>query len=78
LTLLYHPDREANCKENLLDFFDYLHNSGNEKFKEYNYEIIKEFSERNKIQFLQSNMVNFMNNIAKERRVKLFSANIFN
>jgi hypothetical protein len=66
--LLYHPDREQNCKENFLEFLDYLQNQGVEKFKEYNYMIIKEFSEKNKTQFLQSNLVDFMNNIAKQRR----------
>ena len=74
LTLLYHPDRDLNCKENLLDFFEYLQNTGNEKFKDYNYRIIKDFSEKQKNQFLQSNLVNFMNNITKERRSNL---NIF-
>ena len=70
--MLYHPDRELNCKENLLDLFEYMQNCGNDRFKEYNYEIIKEFSEKNKNQFLQSNLVNFMNSVAKERRRNYF------
>lgn len=78
LVLLYHPDIEESCRENLLSLFVYL-NGESDIFKEYLYEIIKEFSEKNKLAFLKSNLVEFMNNIAKERRGKIFgstSANI--
>jgi len=77
LVLLYHPDTEEGCRENLLQFFGYL-NGESEVFKEYLYEIIKEFSEKNKVAFLKSNLVEFMNGIAKERRGKIFGNTYLN
>jgi len=76
LTLLYHPDRDSICKENMLDFFEFLQSHESNKFKEYIYRIIKEFSEKNKEQFLQSNLVDFMNEVAKQRREEIFGADI--
>lgn len=55
----------------MLDFFEFLQQHETNKFKEYIYGIIKEFSEKNKDQFLQSNLVDFMNMIAKQRRGKI-------
>lgn len=77
LVLIYHPDIEEACRDNLLQFFGYL-NGESEVFKEYLYEIIKEFSERNKTAFLKSNLVEFMNGIAKERRGKIFGNTYLN
>ena len=77
LVLIYHPDIEDACRVNLLEFFGYL-NSESDVFKEYLYEIIKEFSEKNKAAFLKSNLVEFMNNIAKERRGKIFGNTYLN
>ena len=77
LILIYHPDTEEGCRQNLLQFFGYL-NSESEIFKEYLYEIIKEFSEKNKVAFLKSNLVEFMNGIAKERRGKIFGNTYLN
>lgn len=77
LMLIYHPDIEESCRENLLNLFGFL-NSESEIFKEYLYEIIKEFSEKNKFAFLKSNLVEFMNNIAKERRGKIFGNTYMN
>jgi len=76
LTLLYHPDRNILCKENMLDFFEFLLNYGSNRFKEYIYGIIKEFSEKNKTQFLTSNLVGFMNELARQRREELFGSDI--
>lgn len=73
LGLIYHPDTEDKCKLNILNFFVYL-NGENDKFKEYLYDIIKEFSEKNKKAFLKSNLLDFMNNLAKERRMRIFGA----
>ena len=73
---MYHPDIELTCKENLLEFFEFL-NSKKELFQNYTYDIIKEFSEKNKNLFLRSNLIDFMNNLAKERRKKIHGAEIF-
>ena len=68
---MYRDDSDQLCQENLLEFFEFLQNAEVKDFKQYNYEIIKEFSEKNKKQFLRSNLVNFMNTITQERRGKL-------
>lgn len=71
MTLLYHPDVDQLCKDNLLEFFEFLH-SHNSKFKNYAYQIIREFSEKHREMFLSSNLVHFMNELARERRDEMF------
>eukprot|EP00825_Cyclidium_porcatum_P051511 TRINITY_DN949_c0_g1_i1.p1 TRINITY_DN949_c0_g1~~TRINITY_DN949_c0_g1_i1.p1 ORF type:complete len:805 (-),score=152.08 TRINITY_DN949_c0_g1_i1:109-2523(-) len=70
LGMVYHVDVDEACKQNLLEFFEFLIGK-NEIFQTYIYNIIKEFSEKNKNLFLKSNLIDFMNNLAKERRKKL-------
>ncbi|CAD8183309.1 unnamed protein product [Paramecium pentaurelia] len=65
LQLIYHPDVHLKCKENLLEFFAFLQQQG---FQNYCYNIIKQFSEKQKNMFLSSNLVEFMNSLAKEKR----------
>ena len=69
LTLLYKTDSNKECRDNLLHFFDELYPE-DKKFREYFYNIIKEFSEKHLQMFLKSNLVDFMNHIARERRSK--------
>ena len=63
-----------SCKENMLALFEYLIKEG-ENFKEYVYNIIREYSENNKAKFLGTNLVDFMNNLARERRIRMFGEN---
>jgi hypothetical protein len=74
--MVYHPDIDEHCKENLLDFFDFL--NGEKPFKTYIYDIIKEFSESNTNLFLKSNLIEFMNMLAKERRENIHGNELFN
>mmetsp|Transcript_18548 Transcript_18548/g.16140 ORF Transcript_18548/g.16140 Transcript_18548/m.16140 type:complete len:283 (+) Transcript_18548:1702-2550(+) len=76
LDVMYRDDSDQLCQENLLEFFEFLQNAEVKDFKQYNYEIIKEFSEKNKKQFLRSNLVNFMNTITQERRDMIFGSGI--
>lgn len=73
--MIYHPDVDNFSKENLLEFFDFLNNE-KPLFKNYTYDIIKKFSEDNKNLFLKSNLIEFMNSLAKERRSKLHDVEI--
>jgi hypothetical protein len=75
LLLLYSPESDQECRDNMLQFLNYLKTGHEgtdrqESFREYTYEILKEFSEKSKTYFLRSNLVEFMNNLARERRGK--------
>lgn len=74
LELVYQADIDISCKENMLALFEYLIKEG-ENFKEYVYNIIREYSENNKAKFLGTNLVDFMNNLARERRIRMFGEN---
>jgi hypothetical protein len=53
-----------------MEFFEFLNNEKESVFKKYTFNIIKKFSEENQNMFLRNNLVEFMNNLAKERREK--------
>ena len=71
LRLLYKADSEPECRQNLLNFFEDLYPE-DVKFRNYFYNIIKEFSEMHLKMFLESNLVDFMNTISRKRRSKCF------
>jgi hypothetical protein len=56
-------------KANLLELFRYL----NQEESEYTYRIIKDFAEREKTKYLASNLVDFMNELTRERRKRMFN-----
>jgi hypothetical protein len=60
---------EGEVKSNLLELFRYL----NQCESEYTYKIIKDFAEREKTKYLSSNLVDFMNELTRERRKRLFN-----
>lgn len=60
---------EGEVKSNLLELFKYLMHSESE----YTYKIIKDFAEREKTKYLSSNLVDFMNDLTRERRKRLFN-----
>lgn len=74
MKLIYQPDIEEECKENILELFKFLV-SESEVYKEYVYQIIKRFSEKSHSRFLRTNIIQFMNELARERRTKLFGEN---
>ena len=74
LELVYQPDIEEECKSNILELFEFLVKES-DVYKEYVYQIIKRFSERSHSRYLRTNIVNFMNELARERRVKMFGDN---
>ena len=60
---------ESQVKTNLLEFFKYLRDSE----PEYTYKILKDFAEREKSKYLSSNLVDFMNELSRERRKLIFN-----
>jgi hypothetical protein len=58
------PKTEAN----MLDLFTYF--NSDKTFREYTYQILKEFSEEEKDKYLNSHFVDFMNNLARQMRHK--------
>ena len=56
-------------KNNLLDFFNYLSDSE----PEYTYKILKNFAEREKSKYLSSNLVDFMNDLTRNRRKQIYN-----
>ncbi|KAL4471200.1 hypothetical protein ABPG72_007567 [Tetrahymena utriculariae] len=77
IDLTYDPDTDQQCQENLLDLFEFLNSQG-QQFKNYNYNIIKQFSEQQKDKFLRSNLVEFMNGLARERRQEAYGDSPYN
>jgi len=67
LELLYQPDTHQRAKENVLDLLEFLAQES-EGFKEYVYQILKRFAEKSHKRFLQTNIVDFMNKLARDRR----------
>ena len=68
---VYQPDISADAKDNLLDLCQYLVRE-DEQFKEYVFQVVKTYSERNQAAFLRSNLVEFMNELARSRRIRKF------
>lgn len=66
---IYVDSQEGEVKSNLLELFRYL----NKEESEYTYKIIKDFAEREKTKYLGSNLVDFMNDLTRERRKRLFN-----
>ena len=56
-------------RDNLLELFEFL----KKEEAEYAYRIVKDFAEREKSKYLSSNLVDFMNELTRERRQRLFN-----
>lgn len=61
--------KSTKTESNMLDLFSYFNNEG-KQFREYTYQILKEFSEEEKDKYLNSHFVDFMNNLARQMRYK--------
>ncbi len=68
---IYQPDSTRAEKDNLLELFQYLVSQG-DPFEEYVFQMAKHYSERHKAAFLKSNLVEFMNDLARDRKKKMF------
>ena len=78
LKLLYQPDTETDCKENVREFLENLHAGGEDSsmrsdaLREFVYQAIKKFAEENPAQYQQCNLIELMNKVVQERRGHIF------
>ena len=78
LSLIYLPDTDEDCKENLREFLELLHEGGetgeqkSDALREFVYKIIKEFAEENQKAYQDSNLIDLMNKVVNERRGAIF------
>ena len=78
LKLLYQPDTETDCKENVREFLEHLHQGGEDTLAESNalrefvYQAIKKFAEENPNEYQQCNLIELMNKVVQERRGNIF------
>lgn len=78
LSLIYQPDTDQYCKDNALEFLSTLHSGGEDDMvstdalKEFVYHVIKAFAKENSEAYLQSNLIELMNQVVEKRRVEIF------
>lgn len=79
LQLLYQPDCDIDCKLNVRDFLEYLHDfeefshdDFSKGIKEFVYNAIKNFAEQNKKAYQSSNLIDLMNKVVELRRGDIF------
>ena len=83
LGLIYQPDTDEDCKENLREFLELLHEGGetaefkSNALKEFVYKVIKEFAEENQKFYQDSNLIDLMNKVVNERRGNIFGDDDF-
>lgn len=65
--MVYDPDTDQQCKDNMKEFLETLHFGGDEtqesteQLKDFVYHVIKVFAKENSEAYLQSNLVELMN-----------------
>ena len=69
LDTIYSESDDSEAKSNMLGLFEHL----KEIEPEYIYQILKNFAEKEKKKYLDSNFVEFMNTLSRERRKRLFN-----
>lgn len=73
LQLLYQPDCDIDCKQNVREFLEFLHDfEGDRALKEFVYNAIKHFAEQNKRAYQGSNLIDLMNKVVEHRRGDIF------
>ena len=74
LTLLYQPDCEQECMDNMRDFLEFLHECDESSYelKSFVYEVIKYFAEQKKKAYQLSNLIDLMNRVVELRRGEIF------
>jgi len=78
LQLLYQPDTDQDCKENVREFLEILHEGGedgqsrSDTLREFVYQSIKKFAEENPKAYNECNLIELMNKVVHERRGNIF------
>lgn len=70
LKLLYQPDVEQECKDNVKEFLEYLHEceESTPALKKMVYDVIKYFAEKNTDKFKDSNLIDLTRNVVFNKR----------
>jgi len=88
LQLLYQPDCDNDCKQNVREFLEFLHDFDDSTplldesktsqggLKEFVYNAIKYFAEQNPKAYQNSNLINLMNKVVDQRRGDIFEDNM--
>ena len=76
MKLIYQPDVEHECQQNVKEFLDYLHNCENSTpiLKKMVYDVIKKFSEFNNEAFQKSNLIDLTVKVVDSKRGEIFRA----
>lgn len=76
LQLLYQPDIDYECKDNIQRYLENLYFSEDDsiKQKDFVYNSIKNFAEMNQQAYQTSNLIELMNSIVQDRRGEIFAA----
>jgi len=78
---LYKPDIDIDCKENVRELLETLHEGNsderaeednNQKLKDFVYKAVKAFAEQNKRIYQDCNLIELMNKVVHERRGEIF------
>lgn len=77
MMLIYQPDTEQDCKENMREFLETLHDGNDEEnsteqLKDFVYNVVKAFAKENSEAYQQSNLIDLMNYVIDKRRGEIF------
>lgn len=77
LGLIYRPDIDEECKDNIQDYLYKIYFEGDDSQtqKDFVYNAIKNFAEMNHKAYQSSNLIELMNEIVQERRGDIFVQN---
>ncbi len=78
LKLLYQPDVEQECKDNVKEFLELLHNcdESTPALQKMVYDVIKYFAEKNTAKYQTSNLIELTNDVVYKKRGEIFPAKI--
>lgn len=72
--MLYQPDCDNDCKENVREFLEFLHDyeDSTQDLKDFVYNSIKHFAEEQQKAYQESNLIDLMNKVVECRRGAIF------
>lgn len=75
MKLIYQPDVEVECQQNIKEFLEYLHTfeGSTIALKKMVYDVIKKFAEKNKTAFQTSNLIDLTIKVVDNKRGPIFN-----
>ena len=76
MKLIYQPDVDIECQQNVKEFLDHLHNceESTPALKKMVYDVIKKFAEHNNAAFQKSNLIDLTVKVVDTKRGDIFKA----